>query len=327
MQLAQMVTRAYLQKQGDLTGVTMTNVNNLPAAHQEIAERYDVCLLNDSNKARGEENSMKFKEYVAFANVQVAHGQPAYIASILHIAKFYLHPFETSRASLYKSAIVEKAETKATRTVNHVQTAAKEPSASTVKESALHAQVAALTSQLQALQEAPKAPAIAPAYNRAPPPTTYIVSSPYPSIAVGRGPLSRGSRNCLPPKNGEGVPSGLGVTAWDDGLWRRARAKVTGFARLALHPTCASALAKCRPCDETMTAPRIEDIPPVDSGAAWTNENGCAYCAFRPRAPVRLRKTNGSTVLEMARTIQLCVSRSSATSAKLAPARSTLTTA
>jgi hypothetical protein len=46
-----MVPRAYLQKQGDLTGVTMSNVNNLPAARQEIDERYDVCLLNDSNKA------------------------------------------------------------------------------------------------------------------------------------------------------------------------------------------------------------------------------------------------------------------------------------
>jgi hypothetical protein len=73
MQLAQMVTRAYLQMQGDLTGVTMSNVNNLPAAHQETAERYDVCLFNDSNKARGEEYSMKFKEYVALANVLVAH--------------------------------------------------------------------------------------------------------------------------------------------------------------------------------------------------------------------------------------------------------------
>jgi hypothetical protein len=63
MQLAQMVTRAYLQKQGDLTVVTMSNVNNLPPARQEIAERYDVCLLNDSNTPRGEENSMEFKEY------------------------------------------------------------------------------------------------------------------------------------------------------------------------------------------------------------------------------------------------------------------------
>jgi hypothetical protein len=60
MQFAQMVTRAYLQKQGDLTGVTMSNVNNLPAARREVAERYDVCLFNDSNKARAEENSMKF---------------------------------------------------------------------------------------------------------------------------------------------------------------------------------------------------------------------------------------------------------------------------
>jgi hypothetical protein len=40
---------------------------------------------------------MKFKEYVALANVLVAHGQPAYLASIPHIAKVYLHlhPFET----------------------------------------------------------------------------------------------------------------------------------------------------------------------------------------------------------------------------------------
>jgi hypothetical protein len=144
MQLAQMVTRAYLQKQGDLTGVTMTNVNNLPAARQEIAERYDICLLNDSNKARGEENSMKFKEYVAFANVLVANGQPSFLASILHIAKFSLHPYETSRASLYKSAVAEKVEAKSVRTVNHIHTSAKESSSSSAKESELYAQVASL---------------------------------------------------------------------------------------------------------------------------------------------------------------------------------------
>jgi hypothetical protein len=33
MQLAQMVTRAYLQKQGDLTGVTMSNVNKARASN------------------------------------------------------------------------------------------------------------------------------------------------------------------------------------------------------------------------------------------------------------------------------------------------------
>jgi hypothetical protein len=184
MQLARMVTRAYLQKQGDLTGVTMSNVNNLPAARQEIAERYDVCLLNDSNKApRGEENSMKFKEYVALANVLVAHGQPAYFASILHIAKFYLHPFETSWASLNKSAVLEKADTKATRKVNHIQTSPKASSPSTVKEAGLIAQVAALQTQVHYMQKAmPKAPVGTPAYNRAPPPTSYTASSPYPPI-------------------------------------------------------------------------------------------------------------------------------------------------
>jgi hypothetical protein len=57
MQLAQMVTRAYLQRQGDLTGATMSNANHLPAARQEIAERYNVCLLNDSNRARGEQGA------------------------------------------------------------------------------------------------------------------------------------------------------------------------------------------------------------------------------------------------------------------------------
>jgi hypothetical protein len=35
-----------------------------------------------------------------------------------------------------------------------------------------------------------------------------------------------------------------------------------------------------------MTKPRIDEIPPLASGVAWTNENGCAYCAFRPRAPL-----------------------------------------
>jgi hypothetical protein len=128
-----------------LTSVTICNTNNLPAARQEIAERYDVCLFNDSNKARGEKNSMKFKEFVAWAKVQVAHGQPAYLASILHIAKFYLHPFETSRASLYKSAVVEKVETKAARTVNHIQTPAKEPTSfANAKEADLLARVASL---------------------------------------------------------------------------------------------------------------------------------------------------------------------------------------
>jgi hypothetical protein len=95
----------------------------------------------------------------------------------------------------------------------------------------------------------PNAPVGAPANNRAPPPTSYTASSPYPPIAVGRGPLSKGSRNCSPPSNGEGNPPNLGLTTWDDGLWRRARAKINGFARLALHPTCSAALAKCRPCD------------------------------------------------------------------------------
>jgi hypothetical protein len=224
---------------------------------------------------------MKIKEYMALANVLVAHGQPAYLASILHIAKFYLHPFETSRASLYKSAVLEEADT-----VNHIQTSPKASSPSTVKEAGLIAQVAALETQVQSMQKAmPKAPMKTPAYNRAPPPTSYTASSPYPHIAVGRGPLSKGSRNCSPPANGEGLPPNLGLTTCDDGLWRRARAKINAFARLALHPTCSAALVKCRPCDGSMTAPRIDDIPQLDSGAAWTNENGCAYCASRPLAP------------------------------------------
>jgi hypothetical protein len=80
----------------------------------------------------------KFKEYVALANVLVAHGQPAYNASMLHIAKFFLHPFETSRALLHKSAVSEKADTKVTRTVNHVQTSAKKTmSSSAAKEANL----------------------------------------------------------------------------------------------------------------------------------------------------------------------------------------------
>jgi hypothetical protein len=213
MQLAQMVTRAYLQKQGDLMGVTMSNVNNLPAARREIAERYDVSLLKDSNKARGEENSMKFKEYVAFANVLVTHGQPSYLASILHIAKFSLHPYETSRASLYKSAVAEKVEAKAVRTVDHIQTSAKGPSSlSNSKESELFAQVASLQTQFNSMQKAiPKASASAPTYNRSPPPTSYTASSPYPPIAVGRGPLSKGSRNCAPPSDGVGLPPNLGL--------------------------------------------------------------------------------------------------------------------
>jgi hypothetical protein len=184
MQLAEMVTRAYLQKQGDLTGVTMSNVNNLPAARQEIAERYDICLLNDSNKAREEENSMKFKKYVAFANVLVAHGQPSYLASILHIAKFSLHPYEMSRASPYKSAVAENVEAKAVRTVNHIQTSAKGPSSlSNSEESELYAQVASLQTQFNSMQKAiPKASASAPTYNRSPPPTPYTASSPYPSL-------------------------------------------------------------------------------------------------------------------------------------------------
>jgi hypothetical protein len=123
------------------------------------------------------------------------------------------------------------------------QVAASTPS--TVKEAGLIAQVAALQTQVQSMQKAmPKALVGAPAYNRAPPPTSYTASSPYPPIAVGRGPLSKGSRNCSPSSNGEGLSPNLGLTTWDDGLWRRALAKINGFARLALHPTCSAALAK-----------------------------------------------------------------------------------
>jgi hypothetical protein len=89
------------------------------------------------------------------------------------IAKFSLHPYETSRAPLCKSAVAEKAEAKAMRTVNHIQTSAKGPSSlSNSKESELFAQVASLQTQFNSMQKAiPKASASAPTYNRSPPPT------------------------------------------------------------------------------------------------------------------------------------------------------------
>jgi hypothetical protein len=92
---------------------------------------------------------------VAFTNVLVAHGQPSYLASILHIAKFSVHPYETSRASLYKSAVAEKVESKSVRTVNHIHTSAKESSASSsAKESELYALVASLQTQFNSMQKA-----------------------------------------------------------------------------------------------------------------------------------------------------------------------------
>lgn len=35
-----------------------------------------------------------------------------------------------------------------------------------------------------------------------------------------------------------------------------------------------------------MTKPRIDDVP--RGVTQWTNENGCAYCAFRPLPPANV---------------------------------------
>eukprot|EP00962_Isochrysis_galbana_P000230 scaffold59_cov119-Isochrysis_galbana.AAC.5 len=126
-------------------------------------------------------------------------------------------------------------------------------------------------------------------YSRSPPPTTYesqSASSPYPSAAPtpSRSVYPRQTgRTCTYPSNGQGLPADAGATEWNQELWKRARARFYPIARYAAHPVVSKALAFCRPCDASMTKPRTEEVGAGIS--VWTNENGCAYCAFRPRAP------------------------------------------
>eukprot|EP00962_Isochrysis_galbana_P035235 scaffold12034_cov155-Isochrysis_galbana.AAC.2 len=126
-------------------------------------------------------------------------------------------------------------------------------------------------------------------YSRSPPPTSYepqSASSPYPSTAPtpSRSVYPRQTgRTCTYPSNGQGLPADAGATEWNQELWKRARARFYPIARYAAHPVVSKALAFCRPCDASMTKPRTEELGAGIS--VWTNENGCAYCAFRPRAP------------------------------------------
>ena len=68
-----------------------------------------------------------------------------------------------------------------------------------------------------------------------------------------------------------------------------SRARFHDLAKLQADvPGFAAAFAKCRPSDSSMTVPRLTAID--RSVTVWTNENGCAYCAFRPRPPAQTRQ-------------------------------------
>jgi hypothetical protein len=92
-------------------------------------------------------------------------------------------------------------------------------------------------------------------------------------------------RKCAHPSGSKGNPEEL---VWNTANWEEGvLVDFDEFTRLGDYPELLPFLAKARPLDHTMQSHRI-GRPRTDSGAiggTWSTETGCAYCAFRPRAP------------------------------------------
>jgi hypothetical protein len=105
-----------------------------------------------------------------------------------------------------------------------------------------------------------------------------------PSLHRPREQRYGGSRKCAPPSGSTGSPTDEVWTreSWETGVL----VDFDEYERLADYPLLLPALAKSRPSDASMRTHRL-GRPRTDGGAGgvWSNENGCAYCAFRPVAP------------------------------------------
>jgi hypothetical protein len=314
VEVAKTLTRAYIQKQGDKAAINVRTVWDHAHMAHEINDRMITILSNDLASAeRGKDNARKFKELLATARVRVQNGDARpQEASCVQLCQNYLGPYEESRADLYKTSNESGPERKPpSRSVNNIraqitaETTTSSRSAS--NEFNYVAAIAALQSQINNMQQnqmgaqqpSPRLNPIPPPvptandYRRAPAPSSYAqpsppasANSPYPTIQTDS---SRGTyanqrgRSCAPPTGGQGLPANSGATEWNMDLWSRARARFYAFSKYAAHPVVNRALAYCRPCDSTMTKPRVDELG--TNIVNWTNENGCAYCAFRPRAP------------------------------------------
>jgi hypothetical protein len=306
------LTRAFVQRQGDKAGINVRTVWEHANMAHDINDRFIQVLTNDlASRARGLDNSMKFKELLAAARIRVQNGEARpHEASCVHICQNFLGPYEESRASLYKKSQIQE-NSKQTRGVNNVKWQTPENASTQSKlpsdGSDLTAMVAALQSQFNTLQttmrtqlqeprqtptplQTPSTPPAAPNdYRRVPAPSSYsraqdqtTADSPYPTVSIAF-PFRPPRRNCSYPSGGQGLPANSGSTEWNADLWGRARARFYSYGKYAAHPVVSRALAHCRPCDATMTKPRVDDLR--RDVTQWTNETGCAYCAFRPLAP------------------------------------------
>lgn len=105
-----------------------------------------------------------------------------------------------------------------------------------------------------------------------------------PSLHRPREQRYGGSRKCAPPSGSTGSPTNEVWTreSWETGVF----VDFDEYERLADYSLLLPALAKSRPSDASMRTHRL-GRPRTDGGAGgvWSNENGCAYCTFRPVAP------------------------------------------
>jgi hypothetical protein len=291
LELSKNLVRAYVRKMGDAK-VDATTVWDHPNMSHDINQRFESIIRNDKvDAARGVDNATKFGECLAKTRFRVEnHELPRSALSCVNLCQRYLSPYEQARAGQQQAsvttvaAVTPPATTSKSTKTSKVAKAASNPVDTTA--SMVAAVQAAVAEALKSQNNNSNRKATGADNRRAPPPpTNYSASSPLPDALLDRplGKSTSSRRQCDPPPNGLGLPADSGLSEWDPGSWSRARARFWQISRYAGHPALRAALTRCRPSDATMTAPRLDDLD--RDVKEWTDANGCAYCAFRPRAP------------------------------------------
>jgi len=316
--LANRVFDSYLQKLGEDVDHRTIWSNEVYAS--EINARTAQCLGNDlSDPTRGKLNHHQFflrwheaQQKVRSGGCGVQEMSNTYIASH-HIQAFELANDAGKIFSAYRPGGPTP------RRVAAVQPPTDPaPTPSRKGDSDLQKMVAALSKQVSNLQTSTKKPTPstvavtvpnlpAPSrggkgdrssntgcggrgqsYNAVPRAISTGLPPPNSSRSDPRDRTYNNGRKCAHPDGATGNPSNI---IWTPELWEYGVfVDFDEWARLGGYSELTSLLAEARPSDDTLSTHRVGRAK-SDNGT-WTNENGCAYCLFRPRAPAGTAEAN-----------------------------------
>jgi len=316
--LANRVFDSYLQKLGD--DIDHHTIWSNEQYASEINTRTANCLGNDvSDPARGRANHHQFTLHWHAAQQRIRSGGcKVQEMSNTYIASHHIQTFELANdaVKVFNAQHPSSSTPKRVAAVQPPTTTT--PTLSRRDDGDLHKMVAALSKQMSTLQtstEKTLTPTVAVT-------TPHTPSAPVPQRGGGKGgrgtntgrggrgqpynavprvvvgggvsglppPNSRSDprertysngRKCAHPEGATGNPSNVNWTPelWEYGVF----VDFDEWLRLGSYDELTTLLAQARPSDDTCSTHRVGRAK-SDNGT-WTNDNGCAYCLFRPRAP------------------------------------------